>query len=70
MTPARKLGGAISKVRLQLSNGKPDAVQLRAWRVLWQRLLADDIPSHAALTSAETTLAPSAADTTQEANSG
>jgi hypothetical protein len=70
MMPKRKVGEAISKVRLQLSSGEPDAVQLRAWRALWQRLLSDDITSHAAQTSAEKTLVPSAADTAQEANSG
>jgi hypothetical protein len=69
MTPKGKRGGAISKVRLQLSSGEPDAVQLRAWRMLWQRLLSDDLPSHGAQPSAEHTLAPSAADAAQEANS-
>jgi hypothetical protein len=70
MTPKRKLGGAISKVRLQLSSGEPDAVQLHAWRMLWERLLSDDPPSPTAQPSAEKTLAPSAADTAQEATSG
>jgi hypothetical protein len=70
MTPKRKPGGAISKVRLELSSGKADAVQLRAWRALWQRLLSDDLPSRTAQPTAEKAVAPSAANTTQEASSG
>jgi len=70
MTPKRKRGRASSKVRVELSSGEPDAVQLRAWRALWQRLLSNDLPSPAAQTSAEKTVAPSAADSAGEAGSG